>query len=442
MIILQRELHMSVLKRALVKVYQRFEDIQKGEEIFQCTLNNKLLKKIFFLGCSIYILISILMKQKENDENNDELIPEFKKIDNIFNDFSNLTKSLIGISFDYFKKLNKFLMKRPETKEIIIKIEESHILHKTLLFFRINTAHIEIVKNKKTFKIYFPKLPLCKSLPEEIKQLFLDQVNRTNNKTKLIELMTQSDKMLRIMKNEESLNNFINNYRFISMITVYSRFWSRISFYTTIVINFIIMASYSNESIPRNTQIALSDQNDLRLNHPYLFGNQVFDKTVDVLFVLGSLNLVFAFFIFINFLLKKVPLLINDIWFEYYTLKNRFLKILSFVLKTFYSVYICICDVEFVYHLIYIVTIICGLTVHPFFFACNLSEFFIKSSIESVLEATWRPRKFIIILFMVFCVGEYYFALLASNFFYDMINGCDEFLIICWLEIFDQTFKV
>ena len=100
-------------------------------------------------------------------------------------------------------------------EEIKINLERKQLLKQGLSFFRKNVAHIEIIRDNKVIKIFFPILPLCKCLPKATKENFHEKVNRTSTKTKLAELMKVSKNLIKIMKHEERLRQIFQKQKII-----------------------------------------------------------------------------------------------------------------------------------------------------------------------------------------------------------------------------------
>ena len=66
-----------------------------------------------------------------------------------------------------------------------IVIDYSNLTNKTKKFYESRTLSIEVAnKNDELERVYFPKLPLCDSLPEPAKESFHDKVDRSSSHTK------------------------------------------------------------------------------------------------------------------------------------------------------------------------------------------------------------------------------------------------------------------
>lgn len=82
------------------------------------------------------------------------------------------------------------------------KVREKQLTKKAISFFRENTCSIDIIRDNNLYQIYFPKLPYCKQLPKDVKSEFHNDVDRTSSKTKLTQLMVDSDQIIKLMKHE------------------------------------------------------------------------------------------------------------------------------------------------------------------------------------------------------------------------------------------------
>lgn len=65
-----------------------------------------------------------------------------------------------------------------------------------LSFFGKHTASIEINRNNTIYKLFFPKLPHCVSITEELKNEFQQNVSRTSLNAKVTSLVNLSDEII------------------------------------------------------------------------------------------------------------------------------------------------------------------------------------------------------------------------------------------------------
>jgi len=412
-------------------------------------------------GFNIYILINYIVKiefdddeEKEEDDDIEEILNHEKFNQKSASRHSILAEiSALGMNFQYaikgywakiqnkIQKKNQKDISKFEMKKNIRKNDDKHIIREVLTFFSKYVSHIEICRDNSIQRIFFPILPLCKMLPKQIKNDFNENVNRINTKIKVEELMASASFFIKIMKHEEKLRIFFNKNKFIGIIANREKLWKQCAFYVNLTINFIIIVSYTSKFVPENaTQM---QRNNIRLMEPFFFERKEFDKTLDVILALGTINLVFGSAVVILFLIKKAPLIIDHIWIGFFEEKmNNFFKIWKGFKKILISFYICLNDLEFFYYIIYIIMNVSGLGVHPFFFVFNLTDFLRIDQLKNVVKAVWIPRKQLLLTLFLFILVEYYFSLIGYlELWRQYDNNCDRFWM-CFMTTFDQTFKV
>ena len=362
-----------------------------------------------------------------------------------------LKKNVIDKTF----KLNQ---ETDELKQIQEKIEKKQIQQEALNFFKKNIAHIEIVRDNKLYRVFFPLLPTTRFLPKSLKNNFHEKVNRNSTKNKINDLMHNKDLFVRTMIHEEKLNKLFNKNKFIGLIFNHEKLWKDLAFLTNLVINGIIIASYS-EYYPSLINFAVIPSiaiNDARKYEPRFFLQGELDSTLIVIVVIGISNIVFSGLVVLFFLLKRAPLILEEkeVWDGFFEMKiNRFKKLLVVMMRCFYSLFLFASDFDFVYYSAYISFSILGLVVHPFLFCFHLIDFLRIDLLKNVILSIWLPRKQLILTFLILILEEYYFSLIAYIFFYDQVTAqldsttnvttyyCESFWK-CWMQIFDQTFKV
>lgn len=247
-------------------------------------------------GFNIYILINILVNiemehNEEEDEENeieslfkDSRFESFKKrkhtILSEFNLFANYIysagKGYWNIVKNKFKKNRRYYQKKEEIQVV-------------LNFFSNFVVHIEIFRDNRLQKIFFPLLPHCLALPRDLKKKFNEKVNRANSKIKVEELIAAAPSFIKVMKHQEKLRLFFNKNKFIGMIANHEKLWKKCAFYINLMINFIIIVSYTSKFVPTNA--TKTERNYIRLNNPYFFEDQEFDNTQNVIIALGVVNL-------------------------------------------------------------------------------------------------------------------------------------------------------
>lgn len=465
---IKRAIPLTILKNNLIRTYELYNKLYAGEYSDACL--NHFDEKVdeskppenseFIMenGFYVYILMNYIVKievdSNEYDEEDGE-IEEFlidltnssKDRFTIFGEITALVKNVLQAAKGYWFKLKKSLASK-KTKKSYMKMEvrlaqKKQLIREVLSFFSNFVKHIEINRDGQLWKIFFPLLPMCKRLPKEIKEEFNENVNRVTNKIKVEELMIAAPLFLKIMRHEEKLRLFFNRNKMIGILANREKLWKQCAFYINISINCIIIVSYTSKFVPIDATPA--EKNYIRLNEPYFFENKEFDKTVDIIVALGTINLVLGLAVVFLFLIKKAPLIIDHIWKGFFVKRNEmsiFLKIWVCLKNILISFYICLFDGEFLYYIIYTLMIISGLIIHPFFFVFNLTDFLRIDELKNVIKAVWIPRKQLLLVLFLFSLVEYYFTIFGYIELWDQYNNHCNRLWICAITNFDETFKV
>lgn len=69
-----------------------------------------------------------------------------------------------------------------------------------LEFFGKHTASIEINRNGKLYKLFFPKIPHCIHITKELKYEFQQNANRATLNSKVLSLVNLSENMINCLK--------------------------------------------------------------------------------------------------------------------------------------------------------------------------------------------------------------------------------------------------
>lgn len=408
---------------------------------------------IIEMGFVLFFIISIIFSKKSSisskeDEEDLETLETIKPnegektvVGNLLSNFTILNqglsfgKSFLNTGFDYMKKLKKNIVgiakdtltnreknQLEELQKLKKSIEFKELKTKALNFFKHNSAHIEIQRDNKFYKVYFPLLPECANMPKTEKQEFHEKVNRTSVKTKVSGLLDESGYFINVMVHEQRLKNIFNKNKILGMIATYEKLWENLAFYINLTLNFIIIASYSQREMPADTtDVVVMDY--YRLYRPQLFELTV-EKTLVLFSILGILNLVFSGLAVLLFFMKRGPLLAGKIWTDLALKFKHKDKSLSFFRKGFLynqavmrSFWACLSDFKLLFYILYIALLICGLSVHPFFYAFHLTDFLRISILKNVIKAIWNPRSQLLLTLLFFALVEYYFTLIAYTVF-------------------------
>lgn len=100
-------------------------------------------------------------------------------------------------------------VEKEKLKKEMRTLELKGIMAEALKFFNHNSGHIEVLRGKNLEKVYFMLPTYCQFLPEETKNEFNENVDRTSLESKLEELVKESDEIIRIAKHEEKYLKYL-----------------------------------------------------------------------------------------------------------------------------------------------------------------------------------------------------------------------------------------
>ncbi|CAK81773.1 unnamed protein product (macronuclear) [Paramecium tetraurelia] len=480
---LVRVIPLNVLTNNLTRVYKIFKNsfgaVYKDEMFKRAekdiTNDEPAVNQEFIIENGFYIFLlmqQFLGNQKakqmlyEDNEMND-VLNEFSEnnnkkeenaIANIFSGLGNIAKmggNLIG-QLGLAQKSEEELRQEKLLQE---KLEQKELTKNAIKFFRQNTCSIDMIRDQKLYTIYFPKLPIC-NLPKSARLEFHDQVDRTSSKTKLTYLMERANFLIKVMEYEEKLNQVFAKNPIFAFFATSGKLWENCAFVTTLVINLIVLLSYSQSFYNESQSGQTGDLIYERLQDPRLLEYSDFIWTPHLIQGLGITMLVFSSLIVFFFLVKRAPLKVDHIWEDYQKPKTVMKMIWEVSVRGIKSLFILLQDPDILYYFIYIIAGIVGLTVHPFFFAFHLMDFLKLEQLKTVLDAIWGPRQEIGLALLLLAVVEYYVGILGFVIFfndYRIVDGTscrilpDNDHIICergcstmWQCIFisfDLTFK-
>jgi len=459
---IMRAIPLSVLTNNLVQVYKLYKKLYPNGEYDDDAFNHmnkeydpsrkEYFEFIIENGFNIYILINLFLDNKRQDNTEDDELNEFirqfpednaSKLlkNNPLGELTKLGKSILGNSIGFMKCVKRAVIDEGimalgggsgDEKEMEAiqnkEVGKNQLVKEAVAFFRANMGHLEIIREGKIQKIYFPILPFCKFLSKTLKVEFHEAVVRTSTKTKLAYLMEQADYLIKNMKHDEKLSRIFNKYKIFGLLANHVTLWEYASFYIGIALNIIIISSYSEDYG----------------STPHLFLDPSKD-TMSIITTLGILNLVFSSLVVANFFLKRAPLLLGDIWKGFFSRKFNIIKTpLRFVFKLIHSLLRGLKDFDILYYCLVMFFALMGLLVHPAFFFFQLTDFLRNELLKNVVKAVWNPRISLGLTLLVFILLEYYFAIIGFSVFglhYDGGAACQS-LWDCFLQTFDHTFKV
>lgn len=144
--------------------------------------------------------------------------------------------------------------------------------------------------------------------------------------------MDWKTKFLQTMLHEEKLNKLLNKNIFIGLIFDHGKLWAQLAFISNLTINFVIIASYSDLAAREAcTSIKTNVSNPLyhypcdntynntmfqtaRKEEPRFWYNNHLEATKEAVMIIGIANIQFSALVVLFFLLKRAPLLVQDVW--------------------------------------------------------------------------------------------------------------------------------
>lgn len=355
-------------------------------------------------GFAAYFLLEIYYEVNDFDVDrdviNEVMIKKMQsntKKDNIFQasivgQFGSFGVSFLKQGFDMANAVTNQLNKgnifrimaggnKEDEQRLMKEFNLKKLVRDGMKFFAEHSAHIEVLRNKRPEKVYFLMLPYCHFLPKEIKNGFNDLVDRSNVQSKASGLIQSSNEIIRIMQHEEKLDYFFNKNKFVALFATHVNLWKDLAFTVALVVNFFILSSYSvyygNDEDPEEG----------RLEDPRFLLRGGNDWTDRVLWILGIVMAAASVFVVVFFMLKKIPLIIAQIWQKEKgpqggTVKKKkkgpVARLINFVAKIIQTIFQLLMTPIIVYYVAYGVFAVLGVTIHPFFLTFHLTEILIR----------------------------------------------------------------
>lgn len=325
----------------------------------------------------------------------------------------------------------------------IKKIQNSdNSIRSILLFYENHSAQIEILKDGELQEIWFPRLPYCSFRNSDAKDEFLENVNRTNAKTKCENLARASKTLLVVLKIDYWLRTHLG--RFFGLFIKYIELWKNYLQVLAVTINVLIIYSYSIDLGDRMHKPSIGELNET--------------ETRWLLRVLGILNVLLAFIVVGVQLALRIPYNIQRYRVREQDQKKRQKDSgIEMMYNTTYKAYnkvhgyyeatkMIVTDKLILYHTLYFIFTILGVVFHPFFFAFCLTYLIVRSAVLiNVLKAVYEPRYQIILSLFLFFVVAYFFSIFSYMLFFEdyddsLQNSCYS-LWSCLMVTVDQSYK-
>jgi hypothetical protein len=449
---LMRALSLDVFKENLVSIYQSYKEVW-GVKYYESDIFNNYIptqvirdakdtsqihyshKPIVEIGFLLYFFV----KNFQLDQD-----PEVQEIVNSLLPEPVIKKERavgLGLSIKKAPTLNQSLYGSRKNTIQFIPNESEKLWKETVDFFENHTGHVEIVlRNGTLIRAYYPLPPSYFSLTPHIQRKFIHKADRTTFRTKLQYLMKETPRYMEEIKHQHRLNKLYKTSKVLNFIAKRNQLWKDLAFINCLIINFLIIASYSVYKTHRIKDPSLfyhasGDHSGLSV-----------DDTEDLIYVLGAFQCVFAFKIVMFYLIKAVPVEGKRGWNKVQVHKGHTKQpFLALCIQQGIRLIIAIKYVlnpNVVFYVLYMIMAIFGLAVHPFFFACHLFEILYRFPVlQNVVKSVSVPRKALFLTFILMLVTVYIFGLLGYYWIYKYFHGMCPSLWICSLSVFDRGFK-
>ncbi|CAD8131502.1 unnamed protein product [Paramecium pentaurelia] len=471
---IMRVLPMNVLERHLSKIYKKWFNKYTGDynmqafellkidamELNEDGQENKDCEIIIQNGFYIMFLICYYMESDEEIDSvfigyNKQYLKSQNQQNSLFDPNSTLGQLFaLGMELyemsllktqQMFNELNKARKDDPEfiMEQIKRKQEEKKKrLKKAFMFFRARTAHIEVVRDDQIELVFFPLLPFSK-LNKDEKQSFQQTVDRSSAKSKVQDLMEKSPELIQIMRHEEEMNRFYKQYKIIGFFANYIQLWKDLAFYLTLIINIMIIGSFSHQSDPERPKDDVSNE---ALNEYVFFRKDEWTQTStkELISALGYAMMICSLFVVLFVLARIAPLIIKKALQRKPLLEGQGMirLLINWLAKFFFVLFYCLQDFQLVYYLGYGALSVIGTLVHPFFFCFHLTVILIRyPTLSNVVRAVTMPWQQLVLTLLLIIIITYIFTLIAFYALQEPFGlDCKE-VSICFLQIFDKNFK-
>lgn len=311
-------------------------------------------------------------------------------------------------------------------------------------FYRKYTESIELLRDDKVYKIYFYLLPYCISLNKFEKIRFLEGIDRTNSKTKLMDIIKFANKLKYELENDYQIKEFTNYLPLFGIIFKSVELWKDLSLLLNAIQNFFnIFAVYK---VPQIFTMCIDPNNCAQIAYwtdQKSFFNMTPEDFTHVINILSYIQICLAVLIFVEFMCRKTPAIFSVAEEEVnsHNPTNSMRKILfikEFCLRFFFNF-------EVFYYCAYVVFAFLGMYFSDFYFAFLLLEVVQRfKTLRNVLMAIKNPYKELFLTFILWIILIYYFAIFGYTFFrsdFPNENDCSS-LVRCVATIFYENNKM
>ena len=414
-----------------------FQNFKHNEKVMHGDSSNPQEEKkclsVIELGFYLYHLKVYLMDYNHKIKN---IVPD---------DYVKYTKSIF-LSNQFFSDIyNLFIKMYTELRQVARKFRKAEKLtpgeltKKANDFFQSHTGRIEIaLEDERIIHLYFILQPESLYLTPEIKSEFHDSVDRTSEKSKLQYLQLASRELFLEIKNEQRLDEFFTKYPIVSLITSNVRLWYTVGFLATLLLNIMLLNSYTSPFDSGNFLPTFCLESD---KYGYCINSMSTDRTDKLFGSIGALQLSCSFLVLFFQILKAGPKLYKHYMQLYYKHTSR--KYWRFMQKSF-VLFLTGGNLRISYYLAYTIISLVAITDKMYLlYSVHLLDVLYRfPSLQNVIKSVNDSRNVLIITFVFIIVQIYYFTLWGYSRlqgYYD--NQCND-LYICMLKTYDRGLKL
>ena len=300
---------------------------------------------------------------------------------------------------------------------------------------------VEVSLNYILYKLYFPLLNKAKQIQNN-SELYL-KIDNTQLSNFVTFILSSYDKINIIATQDLKIDKIIE-FPILNIIFKNNNLYSTLLIITSLIVNLLIMLSYSTFTTKCN-----KSQKDPSLDCPHLlYNNDNKQETIEYFFDFsGCLLLLLQAFLFLGYIWRRYAQSYGLYKIDYK--KKQLLKLRSGGKCSYFFYFIpklikIIINFQTIYYILSLTFIIFGLKIHKFFYCFSLLELVNTVDImQVVLKAMYVPLGNILITLLMFIMLEYVFSMFALTVFtkHFPIESDTKRFLWTFMRMLDQTFK-
>lgn len=331
-------------------------------------------------------------------------------------------------------------LSKPQKTQVLPEVKSKHVDTKRIYkYLEHHTGNVEVRFNGRLVRVYFPLPAYASVLSNEMMDDFHTGVDRSSLKTKLVYLQEKAKDVNIQLRCEYYLQRFVSRHSLVALLAHNVRLWRDIGTFLTLLLNFLILCSYSGYGTNRLNQpsfLYLESDSEVGLSSV---------STHRVFIGLGVLQIFCTFFVVLSFLSKTSPLLAFHGWTKVHRPLQRPTRIVAFWLVTkrlFWVLTYVFSDGRVLYYLACMVLSCLGVTTSPLFFSFHLTELLLRfSALQHVVQAVIRPWRRTLLVYIMMLVLIYYFGIVAYAYLDSYFSSYSDTLLMATITVYDAGFK-